>query len=203
MDAINLLPDSYRRRELWRSRASLWALVGASFVLLVVGYSFIVGRHVAAVRRELVPLEKQVAEKQELTEKLAQLEEDVQRALEKQATLDELLDRSLWAQVLADIADAARDNAWLERMRFTKVKVRQERSPEDATQASGTQEPEESIEVLFTAHGYANSNFDLANFMARLERSPRFGEVELNYSELRETDRKESLIQFEIKGELL
>jgi Tfp pilus assembly protein PilN len=203
MDAVNLLPDTYRTRDLWRSRAFRWAALGVSFVLLVVGYSFIIGRHVGAVKRELAPLEKQVAEKQELTQRLADLEEEVQRALEKQTALDELLDQSAWAQVLADIADAACDNAWLERMRFTKVKTRQERSPEDGAHTDAAQETEETIEVLFTAHGYANSNFDLANFMARLERSPRFGEVELNYSELTEADGKESLIQFEIKGELL
>jgi len=203
MDAVNLLPDSYRASELWRTRALRWTLVGVSFVLLLVGYSSIIGRHVAAVRGELVSLERQAAEKQELTQRLAQLEKKVERAVEKQTALDELLDEGGWAQVLADIADAACTNAWLERMRFTKVKIRQDRGSGDGAQAEATQEPVETIEILFTAHGYANSNFDLANFMARLEKSPRFGEVELDYSELKEADGKESLIQFEIKGELL
>lgn len=204
MDAVNLLPDRYRARELWRNRAHTWALLGLTFVLLVIGYSFAIGRHVAALKRDLAPLEQQVFEKDEVVHKLAQLEEEMERAVEKQAALDELLDHRGWAQVLADIADAACDNsAWLERMRFTKVKVQEKDKVEQGTQADAKKQSEDRIEVTFTVHGYAESNFDLANFMARVERSPRFDEVELNYSELTEAESEESLIQFEIKGKLL
>jgi len=204
MDSVNLLPDRYRASELWRGRASRWALLGLGFVLLVMGYSLIIGRHAAAVKRELASLEKQVAEKEDLSLKLAQLETELQRAVEKQGTLNEVLDQRGWAQVFADIAEAARGNAWLERTRFTKVKVRQ--TPNDGDSSDEDARKEEAlviIEVEFTAQGHADSNFDLANFMARLESSPHFDDVELNYSELTEADRKEPAIRFEIKGKLL
>lgn len=203
VEYVNLLPDSFRARQLWRARASKWTLLAVGAVLLLLGYSLLLGRNVTAVKRELVPLEKQVAEKEELTQKLAELEKELQRAVEKQDTLNKVLDQRDWACVFADIAVAARDNAWLERIRLTKVKLRRKRDNPAGSDRGEQEEEEEVIQVKFSANGYAHSNFDLANFMTKLEKSRHFDDVELNYSELTEANRIEDLIEFEIDGALL
>jgi len=203
MEYVNLLPDSLRVRGLWRTRLLKWGLVALGFVLLVIAYSLVAARYVAAVRRELVPLEKQVGEKEELNQQLAQLEEELLRAVEKQGTLKEVVDQREWPYAFADVAEAAKHSAWLERTQFTKIKIRQRSDLGDGSDKDKQEEEHEIVQVKFTARGYTDSNFDLANFMAKLEKSERFEDVELNYSELTEIDRTESLIQFEIEGTLL
>ena len=203
MEYVDLLPDSLRAKELWRARAVRWGLVALGFVLLVIGYSLVVRAHVSAVKHELVPLERQVAEKERLNQDLARLAEDLQRTIEKQDTLKEVVDERDWAYAFADIAEAARGNAWLEQTQFTKVKIRQKSEKSDGSDEGEQGEEQEIIQIKLTARGYADSNFDLANFMARLQKSRRFDDVELNYSELTEVDRKERIIKFEIDGTLL
>jgi len=202
MEYVNLLPDNLRARELWRSRVLKWGFVALVLALLVIGYSLVIGGNVASVRQELVPLERQVAKKEELNQQFARLEEELQRAVEKKATLKEVVDQRDWACAFADIAEAAKDNAWLERTTFAKVKIRHGTSGEGTDDGEGVEE-QEIVQFRFTAQGYADSNFELANFMAKLERSRLFDDVELNYSELKEFDKRERHIQFEIEGTLL
>ena len=200
MEYVNLLPDTFIVKEVHHERAVRWIFVGLCAVLLMFGYSFTVRRQVATVRGELALLEKQVAEKEELARKLALLEEEFGRGAERQGTVNELTEQPDWVYVLADIAEAAQHNAWLEQLEFTKVKPR--RKPQQDEGAEG-KEVEEIVEIRFSAGGYAPSNFELANFMAKLERSSYFDNVELNYSELVEADGEEPVMRFEIEGKLL
>jgi Tfp pilus assembly protein PilN len=203
MEYVDLLPDSTRERQLWRTRVLKWGFVAFGFVLLVIGYSFVVGRQVAAVKQELVPLEREVADREELKQDLERLEQDLQRTVEKQGTLKEVVDQRDWAHAFADIAEAALDNAWLERTQFTKVKIRQKSAKSDEADEDEQEEEQDIVKVKLTARGYADSNFDLANFMAKLEKTERFDDVELNFSELTKVDRGDRLILFEIEGTLL
>ena len=203
MEYVDLLPDSVRVKELWRARAVKWGLVALCFILLVIGYSFVVGRYVSAVRYELVPLERQVAEKDDLNQELARLEEELQRTVEKQATLKEVVDERDWAYAFADIAEAAKGNAWLEKTQFTKIKIRRKSETGAGSDEDKQREEQEIVQIKLTARGYADSNFDLANFMARLQKSRSFEDVELNYSELTEIEQREHVIKFEIDGTLL
>lgn len=198
MEYVNLLPDSLIKKAVKHGRVARWLLVGLAAVVLVLGYSFSLRQRVTGVKEDLVLLEKQVAEKQALTEKLTLLEEDIRRAAEKQGTANDLLDQPDWAYVLSDIADAAQNNAWLEKLTFTKVKVRRQSTDGESA------EEEEIVETRFNAEGHVPSNFELANFMARLERSSRFDDVELDYSELRRVNTGEPhVMRFQIEGKLL
>jgi len=203
MEYVDLLPDSSRARQLWRTRLLKWGFVASALILLVIGYSFVVGSQVAAVRQELVPLEREVADKEELNQELERLEQELERTVEKQGTLREVVDQRAWAHAFAGIAEAAKGNAWLERTQFTKVKIRQKSDKSDGSDEDEQEEVEEIVQIKLTARGYADSNFDLANFMARLQKSRYFADVELNYSELTRVDKTDRLIQFEIEGTLL
>lgn len=203
MEYVDLLPDSTRERQLWRTRVLKWGFVAFGFVLLVIGYSFVAGRQVAAIKQELVPLEKEVADKEALNQELKRLEQELERTVEKQGTLKEVVDQRAWAHAFADIAEAAQDNAWLERTQFTKVKIQQKSGKSDGSDEDEQEEVQEIVKVKFTARGYADSNFDLANFMAKLEKTERFDDVELNFSELTKVDQRDRLILFEIEGTLL
>lgn len=201
MEYVNLLPDTLIKKAVKHARAVRWLFIGFGVVVLILAYSLTIRQNVATARDELAGLEEQVAEKQALSEKLALLQEDLERAAEKRGTANELTEQPDWAYVLADIADAAQHNAWLEKLTFTKVKVRPK--PKDGENAGKEEEPE-IIETSFNAEGYAPSNFELANFMARLERSAHFDDVELNYSELRKANLgAPSVMRFEIEGKLL
>jgi Tfp pilus assembly protein PilN len=201
MEYVNLLPDALIKGGAKQARAIRWLLVGLVVALAIGLYSLAIRRRIATARDELARLEEQVAEKQALSDKLASLEEDLERAAQRHTTANELLDQPDWEHVLADIAGAAQGNAWLEQLKFTKVKVR--RAPKDGENA-GKEEEQEIIETSFRAEGHAPSNFELANFMARLERSSHFDEVELNYSELRKPNPgAPSVMRFEIEGRLL
>ena len=203
MEYVDLLPDSSRARDLWRTRVLKWGFVALGFVLLVIGYSFVAGRQVAAIKQELVPLEKEVADKEALNQELKRLEQELERTVEKQGTLKEVVDQRAWAHAFADIAEAAMDNAWLERTQFTKVKIRQKSHNSGEADEDKQEEEQEIVKVKLTARGYADSNFDLANFMAKLEKSRYFDDVELNFSELTKVDKRERIIKFEIEGTLL
>lgn len=201
MEYVDLLPDSSRARQLWRTRVFKWGFVALALILLVIGYSFVVGSQVAAVKQELVSLEREVADKEELNQELERLEQELERTVEKQGTLNEVVDQRAWAHAFADIAEAAKDSAWLERTQFTKVKIRQKSDKSDGSDEQ--EEEQEIVQIKLTARGYADSNFDLANFMAKLEKSRYFDDVELNFSELTKVDKRDRLIQFEIDGTLL
>jgi len=201
MEYVNLLPDTLINRGAKHARSMRWLFIGVGVVVLILAYSLTIRQDIAAARNELANLEKQVAEKQQLSEKLALLEQDLERAAQKRGTANELLDQPDWAYILADIAEAAQHNAWLEQLTFTKVKVRQ-KSTDGDNAAKG--EEQESIQTRFSAEGYAPSNFELANFMTRVNRSSHFDDVELNYSELRNANLgAPSVMRFEIEGRLL
>jgi Tfp pilus assembly protein PilN len=201
MEYVNLLPDTLIKRGAKHARSMRWLLIAVGVLVLILAYSLTIRQDIAAARSELANLEKQVAEKQELSKKLAVLEQDLERAAQKRDTANELLDQPDWAYILADIAEAAQHNAWLEQLTFTKVKVRQKSTDGDD---AAKEEDQESIQTSFSAEGYAPSNFELANFMARLERSSQFDNVELNYSELRKANpATPSVMRFEIEGKLL
>jgi Tfp pilus assembly protein PilN len=203
MEYVDLLPDSTREKQLWRARLVKWGFVAFGFVLLVIGYSFVAGMQVAAIRQELLPLEREVADKDELNQELDRLEQELERTVEKQGTLKEVVDQRAWAHAFADIASAAKGNAWLEQTRFTKVKIRMKSDSSDGSDDDEQEEVEEIVKIRLTARGYADTNFDLANFMARLQNSRYFEDVELNYSQLTKVDKRERLIQFEIEGTFL
>ena len=201
MDYVNLLPDNLIKRVARHARCMRWFFIGVGVVVLILAYSLTIRQNVATARDELAILEGQVAEKQALTEAFMLLQEDLERAAQKRSTANELTEQPDSAHVLADIAEAAQRNAWLEQLTFTKVKVRP--NPKDGENA-GREEEQDIIEISFRAEGHAPSNFELANFMARLERSALFDDVELNYSELRKADpRAPSVMRFEIEGKLL
>jgi Tfp pilus assembly protein PilN len=201
MEYVNLLPDNLIKNAVKHARSVRWLLIGFGVVLLILAYSLTIRQNVAAARDELASLEEQVAEKQALTETLMLLQEDLERAAQKRSTANELAEQPDWAYVLADIAGAAQHNAWLEQLTFTKVKVR--RDPKDGENA-GKEQEQDIVETSFRAEGHAPSNFELANFMAKLEQSAHFGDVELNYSQLRKAELgAPSVMRFEIEGKLL
>jgi len=188
MSSVNLLPDESINRNLRRVKGMRWMAVGLAAVMLVVVYSLFIRRNLTGVQRQLDPLEMQLVEKQQLIEKIGELETKLERAVEKQNTVQELLDEPAWPHVLSELASAASDNAWFDSMRFAKGKVRGD--------------GEELVEVQFSVQGHAPSNFELANFIARLRNSPYFNDVEFEYSQMKKLDKGTPVIEFEIQGTL-
>jgi len=188
MSSVNLLPDGSINRNQRRAKGMRWMAVGLAVVVLVIVYSLFIRRNLAAVQQQLDPLEMQLTEKQQLIEKIGELETKLERAVEKQNTVQELLDEPAWPHVLSELASAASGNAWFNSMRFAKTKVRRDEK--------------ESVEVQFSVQGHAPSNFELANFIARLRNSPYFGDVEFEYSQMKEMDKGTPVIEFEIQGTL-
>jgi len=188
MSTVNLLPDESINRHLRHAKGIRWLAVGLGIVLLVVVYSLFIRRNLVTVRQQLEPLERQLAEKQQLIEKIGELESELERAVEKQNTVQELLDEPAWPHIMSELASAASDNAWFDSMRFAKTKVRRD--------------DKELIEVQFSLHGHAPSNFELANFIARLRNSPYFDDVEFEYSQMTELEKGTPVIEFEIQGTL-
>lgn len=204
MEYVNLLPESFMRKRLRSQRALLWTAVAAGVLFLVVGFSLLIDKNLAATKMALKPMEQQVAQKRELTDRIVQLEKELQRNLERQTMVRELREQSGWTHALADIANAAQDSTWLERLRLTEVKVKPGRERGRGSKKDGRAEQDkEATEVRFSARGYSLSNFELANFMARLDSSSHFGRVELKYSELTQSRNGKPVIEFEIEGVLL
>ena len=156
--------------------------------LLVSMYSLFIRRNLSTVRQQLAPLEEQLAEKQQLIARIGELETELERAVEKQTTAQQLLVEPSWPHVLSELASAADDNAWFDSMRFAKTKVKRDQ--------------EENVEVQFSVQGHAPSNFELANFIARLRNSPYFDDVEFEYSQMQKIDGGTPVIQFAIQGTL-
>ena len=188
MSTVNLLPDESINRHLRHAKGIRWLAGGLGVVLLVVVYSLFIRRNLITVQQQLEPLERQLAEKQQLIEKIGELETELERAVEKQNTVQELLDEPAWPHIMSELASDASDNAWFDSMRFAKTKVRRH--------------DKELIEVQFSLQGHALSNFELASFIARLRNSPYFDDVEFEYSQMKELEKGTPVIEFEIQGTL-
>ncbi len=188
MSTVNLLPDESIDRQQRRIKGIRWLVVGLCVVVLVVVYSLFVRHNLITVQQQLDPLEEQLAEKEQLIERIGELETELERAVEKQNTARELLVEPSWPHVLSELASAADDNAWFDSMRFAKTKVKRD--------------GKEFVEVQFSVQGHAPSNFELANFIARLRNSPYFDDVEFEYSQMQKIDEGTPVIEFEILGTL-
>jgi len=201
MDSVNLVPDAITVRRRRQIRALGWCGVAVCIVLVLIVHAFSVRRRATRLERQSAPLEEQVATKGELVREVMALEGELQRAVGRQDTVRELLDVPRWTDALADLAEAAEGNTWLETVKLTEVKRSVNSKPTDDDESAKVQTTE-IIEIQFSVRGYALSNFDLANFMAALKRSSGFREVGLDYSELAELEGGASAIRFAIEGTL-
>jgi len=164
MIRINLLPSEEKaRREVNLSLPKVGELLVPVLVLLLVGIA--IGGTAFAQHAKMLSLTQQIAKADEESRALAPQIEKVNRLAQERAELDLRLgiisklehDRTLSVRILDEAATCMPDHLWLTSL----------------NQEGGG----------IAVEGQTFSNLVVSDFMSRLERSPLFAGVELEYAE--------------------
>lgn len=183
---VELLPEEYFARGVYRKRIVLWALASIVLTAIVCGAAYLQAERVARLEEENVPLRQSVDTLKGLGDQVASLAKDLEVAAGRQRVVEGLLEKTQWSALINEVAKATDGQLWLTEFRISEIVSYD--SDEDANTSS--------IEM----RGVAPSNLEVSQFMRRLSISGHLYQLQLNSSHAPRSQDGNSKVEFGISG---
>ena len=183
---VELLPDNYLARPVYRRRIGQWAILTIALSGLVCLFGYLQPKDVVRLEQEIVLLRQGVHELEAMGNRFALLTEELEYAAARQGVADFLQITPEWSDLLKDLSDATNGDLWLE-----EVTIRESEGETDDDRV-----PSSHIEI----QGVAPSNVEIGEFMRRLSASKHFQELQLESSHEPQSPDGSVKVEFEISG---
>ncbi len=200
MSTVNLLPEDYVERRS-QQRANVLCLVLFSLVMAgVIGAAVVSEEQVARVRGERDQVNEEYHKAGELIARTQQLETKRKQVIDKAQVAADLLERVPRSFLLASLTNALPEGASLREVMLTTERPKVIRSApkskfqsRSANRKSAAAKPQKAtrqplrVDLLIT--GLAQTDVQVAQFIATIQTSPLIKSVELVYSEEKKVDK--------------
>lgn len=184
--SVELLPDEYLARPVYKKRIGQWSILTLALLGLVVVFGFFQRKDVVRLEREIGPLRQSVDELKGMGDRFALLTEELENATERQSVIDLLQKTPEWSDLMRELSGATNGELW-----FLNVTIRE---MENDIEDDRVRNPRVQIE------GVAPSNAEVSQFMRRLSASKHLRELQLESSHERQSQDGNVKVEFEISG---
>lgn len=179
---VELLPDEYLARPVYRRRFRQWVLVTIALSSVVCLFAYARPSDSERLERELVPLRQRAEQLEGLGNRFALLKNELEDTVARQNVVDDLLDAPEWSYLLNDLCKATNNELWIVELTLSDNDV-------DGVRGSRLQ-----------IRGVAPSNAEISRFTSRLSASPHFRDIQLESSRESTTDEENVKVEFGISG---
>lgn len=184
---VELLPDEYLARPVYRKRVGQWAVLALALSGLVCVFAYFQRKDIDRLKQEIVPLRQSVDELRKMGDRFAHLTGEFENATARQSVIDRLRKGTPeWSRVMEELSDATNGELW-----FLEVTLHEMDEDKEDGGVRGSQ---------IRIQGVAPSNVEITQFMRRLSASKHFRELQLESSREPQSQDRNEKVEFGIGG---
>lgn len=185
--SVELLPDEYLARPVYRKRAGQWAVVALALTGIVCVFGYFQRKDIERLKQEIVPLRQSVDELRKMGDRFAHLTGEFEKATARQSMADRLRKETPeWSHVMKELSEATNGELWLLEVTLHEI--------EEVTEDDGAHGSQIHIQ------GAAPSNVEINQFLRRLSASKHFRGLQLEASHEPQSQGRNEKVEFGISG---
>lgn len=208
MKEIDFIPEWYKASQKRRQGYHRQYVLLASLFGLMIGWSFIMGRHVQDVSADVEGILSVVEKGRAQVDEGSHLEAEIALLQQKADILERAASRTRTTAVIAELSHLAGDNVILSRLKLQDEVIEDKNKKQTssvsplAVQVGGSKPATEAVlkqmRTCVTLTGIAAAPADAARLISELEQSPYFEQESLVYSRPKMVQ-KHDVTEFEIR----
>ena len=186
---VELLPDEFFVRAMYKKRAVMWVLVSIALVGAVCLVAYLQAGMVTRLERENAPLRQSVDSLKGMGDQVASLAKGLEVTAGRQRALEDILKKPEWSALIREVAQATDGELWLTELTIIELSSDESRGG--------------AITSSIVMRGVAPSNLEVSRFMRRLSASGHLEELQLDSSHRPRSQDGSSKVEFGISGTAL
>ncbi|MHC4551612.1 MAG: PilN domain-containing protein [Planctomycetota bacterium] len=205
MKEIDFIPEWYKASQTRRKRYHRQYMILATMLVLMMGWSFVVGRHVENVKADVGEIQSVVETRRAMVNEGTELEAEILQLKQQADILKMAESRTDVSMVIAELSALVGDNIILSRLSLKDEVIKEPKKSAVSTTTvqigAAVQKKDGLLKQMrkcVTLTGIAAAPADAARLISQLEQSPYFRQETLVYSKPK-TVKKHNVTEFEIR----